>query len=147
MFKYFLTLFCLINSFSFAYWQTFTEEYITKTDSEKLEILKNNSGKFYLSHEQPIKGTSISAIDLEEGSFVQIRKVNDIYDIKISLSKPVFKYSGTLSLVVLDKDGFSLGYIPISIINEMFSGNLFYHYVGDWSDFYNIHSYEIHLKG
>ncbi len=138
---------CSLSAFSHAEWRTYEECTKHLSEDEKVEVLEKENSKFYLRPDHRGSGLSIYALNIKEGSLVTIRKTNDKYDIKLSMSRPLFSTRGTLYLVFLDKEGFELGAIKISNISERYSGNLYQSYVGDWDDFKDIYSFEIDLRG
>ena len=129
-------------------WQTFDEASKGLPEAKVVELIKSKPGKFYLTanHEGP--GLSIFGYNQNNHTMVTIRKANGKYDFKISMYQSLFENEGDIYLTLLDKEGFELGSLFISKVGENFSGNLYHKYTdaNDWDGFYDVASYEIHLR-
>lgn len=136
---------CSITSLSYATWKTYEEETKNFNKEEKLENWEE--GKFFLATDHKGKGISLVGARFAEDSIVCIRKVNNKYDFCLTVDQSLWKESGEIYLRLLDQEGFQVCDFSMGKVGQNYKGSLYHTENINWVSFYDVYTYEIHMRG
>ncbi len=128
-------------------WQTFDDYTKNCSEDQKIEVIRKEPGKFYLSANYEGKGTSIHGLNVTDKTMVCLRRTDDKIDLKLSIFEKVSNEECEIYIKFLDSDGYEIDEVKIANVGRGYTGNLYKSYGPHWSGFSKAYSYEVHLRG